>query len=533
MTVEGKKCKLKKLYCQIIQATLLVAGILLILLGITMVFLTPNIINGKIHQRKNIAQGSELYHFWRNPDYNFTSEIFLYSVNNPQQVLNGNKPEVVEIGPYAYKVSLGKNVVGFGDGSVKYQNVHNFTFDINASCTECSLSREIWIPNIVFQKFVEIASNPITSIAQVALASQRPFLKVPAQDVLLNGYEDPYLANICSIPLMDTLCKSVLKVPKKISFLINRSGAQKVIEISTGSSDGSIAAGEVLSWDGLKSLPEHWWNSKQARAINGTDGEFYKPFIKKTDTIYVFAPDLCRSIHLTFEKEIEYKDISAYRFTVKEDLLDPTAPGNEGFCGNDGKRFFSEYEKCLPKGLLDLSRCHDGAPPILFSFPNFLYADKRVKESVIGLNESSVQHDGIIIEIEPKTGTLLRSYIRSQINVAMWKGRGITYGANLSRMRNTITPLYAEYQMVEIGDNSLALLRRMLQMIKVALVLLCFIPIIVGILLITTALFIKLLLKTKVNDKVMEETSNRMTAQVRPLPNNVKSATFRSDNSWT
>ncbi|VDO13021.1 unnamed protein product, partial [Brugia timori] len=232
---------------------------------------------------------------------------------------------------------------------------------------------------------------------------------------------------VCAIPLVDIICKSVLKVPKRIGFLMQRNGAQKIVEVTTGSNDGSGTAGEILSWDGLKSLPADWWNNKEARIINGTDGEFYKPLIKKTDIIYVFAPDLCRSIHLTFEKEIEYKNILAYRFTVKEDLLDPTIPGNEGFCHNNGKTFFSEDEKCSPKGLLDLSHCYNGTPPILFSFPNFLYADKRVKESVIGLSESSIEHDGIAIEVEPQTGTLLRTYIRSQINIGMWKGRGIIY----------------------------------------------------------------------------------------------------------
>lgn len=61
---------------------------------------------------------------------------------------------------------------------------------------------------------------------------------------------------------------------------------------------------------------------------------------------------------------MEYKNILAYRFTVKEDLLDPAVPGNEGFCHNDGKTFFSEDEKCLPKGLLDLSYCYNGIDPI-------------------------------------------------------------------------------------------------------------------------------------------------------------------------
>ncbi|KAL4002602.1 CD36 family protein [Acanthocheilonema viteae] len=523
MTAEGKKCKLKKLHCRIIQTALFVTGIILILFGISMAFLTPKLINTKIYQQKNIMRSNELYHFWKNPDYKFNSEIFVYSVNNTQQVLNGNKPEVIKIGPYAYEVSLEKNIIDFGNDSIKYQNVHNFTFDVNASCAECSLAREIWIPNIVFQKFVEIASNPITSVAQIALTSQQPFLKVSVNDILFNGYRDPYLANICAIPVMDLICKSVLKVPNRIGFLMNRNGAQKVIEISTGSNDGSIAAGEILNWDGLKLLPENWWNSKQARKINGTDGGLYKPFIKKTDIIYVFAPDLCRSIHLTFAEEMEYDGIPAYRFTVKEDLLDPAVPGNEGFCHNDGKAFFSEDEKCLPKGLLDLSHCYNGTPPILFSFPNFLYADKRVKESVIGLNESTVQHDGIIIEIEPQTGTLLRIYIRSQINIAMWKGREIIYSADLSRMKNTIVPLFAEYQIVKIGDNSLALLRKMLLLIKGTFAFLCFIPIFVGILFVIVAIFIELLLKTK----LMEEKSNKVIAQVQPFPNNQKNVSFR------
>ncbi|EJD75031.1 hypothetical protein LOAG_17741 [Loa loa] len=517
MTIKGKKCKLKTIRCRIIQVLLFVIGVILTLFGISMIFLAPHLINTRIYQQKNIARNNELYHLWKNPDYKFNSEIFVYSVKNPHQILDGNKPEMIQIGPYAYEVSLEKNILGFGNGSVKYQNVHNFTFDKNASCAECSLTREIWIPNIVFQKFVEMASNPITTMAQVALTSQQPFLKVSIDDILFKGYEDPYLANVCAIPFVDILCKSILNVPKRIGFLMHRNGAQKVIEITTGNNNGSVVAGEILNWDGLKLLPANWWTSKQAREINGTDGEIYKPFIKKTDIIYVFAPDLCRSIHLTFAKEIEYKNIPAYRFTVKEDLLDSTMPGNEGFCHNNGKIFFSEDEKCFPKGFLDLSHCYNGTPPILFSFPNFLYADRSVKESIIGLNKSSVEHDAIIIEIEPKTGTLLRTYIRSQINIVMWKGRGIIYGTDLSKMRNMIVPLFAEYQIVEIGNDSLALLRKMLLLIKRAFAFLCFIPITTGILFIFIAIFIELLLKTTLINKLMGNYSNKVTVQVQPL----------------
>ena len=30
--------------------------------------------------------------------------------------------------------------------------------------------------------------------------------------------------------------------------------------------------------------------------INGTDGSVYAPYIKKTDVLYIFVPDLCRFV---------------------------------------------------------------------------------------------------------------------------------------------------------------------------------------------------------------------------------------------
>ncbi|VDO30845.1 unnamed protein product [Onchocerca flexuosa] len=452
MTTEGKKCKLRERYCRIAQILLLVAGILLIFFGILMVFLAPYLINSKIRQKKNFAQDSELNYYWENPDYKYRSEIFIYSVNNSHQILSGNKPEMVQIGPYVFGVQVGRNILGYGNRSVKYQSFQSFIFDRNDSCEECSMHRKIIIPNIIFQKFAEISSNPVVS--SIAHSSQ-PFLKVSVDDALFKGYVDPHLASVCTIPLADIICKS-WNVPDKIGFLLHKNGAQRVVEASTGSEDGSIEAGELLSWDGLNLLPENWWNSKHARKINGSDGGLYKPFIKKTDKLYLFAPDICRSIHLTFAEEFVYKDVPAYRFIVKEDLLDPAVPGNEAFCHDDGRIFFSEDEKCLPKGLLDLSHCYNGKPPIVFSLPNFLYADERIKKSVIGLNESSVEHDSITLEIEPRTGTLLRIYIRYQINIAILKSQKMINdfnGTDLSKIRSTIVPLLAEYQVVEIGDG--------------------------------------------------------------------------------
>lgn len=67
------------------------------------------------------------------------------------QILNGSKPKVVAIGPYVYQAQAKKNMLGFGNGTVRYQEVHNFVFNPNISCTECSPRRKVWIPNVVYQ----------------------------------------------------------------------------------------------------------------------------------------------------------------------------------------------------------------------------------------------------------------------------------------------------------------------------------------------------------------------------------------------
>lgn len=60
-----------------------------------------------------------------------------------------------------------------------------------------------------------------------------------------------------------------------------------------------------------------------------------------------------------------------------------------------------------------------------------------------------------------------------------------------------IVPVLAEYQTVEIGDKTLAFLRKMLLYIDLAFIFLCVIPIALGILLIFSIIIIQLIRKVR------------------------------------
>ena len=38
----------------------------------------------------------------------------------------------------------------------------------------------------------------------------------------------------------------------------------------------------------------NFWFSDNANAINGTDGTFYSPYMKRDQSIYSFNPSMCR-----------------------------------------------------------------------------------------------------------------------------------------------------------------------------------------------------------------------------------------------
>ncbi len=54
---------------------------------------------------------------WKNPPASVYRKYYFFDVQNPEEILAGEKPYVVERGPYAYKVS---NLVH----TLNYSNTH-------------------------------------------------------------------------------------------------------------------------------------------------------------------------------------------------------------------------------------------------------------------------------------------------------------------------------------------------------------------------------------------------------------------------
>ncbi|CAG0904878.1 unnamed protein product [Darwinula stevensoni] len=144
--------------------------------------------------------------------------------------------------------------------------------------------------------------------------------------------------------------------------------------------------------------------------INGTSGMVFPPFIDESSVLFIFSAELCRSVYLTYEQDVEFLGVPGLRFIVDLDVLeDPTINlANKCFCLSDGT--------CLKAGVLDVSACL--GVPVVMSAPHFYSgSEEYYNTSVIeGMAPDENNHQ-TFIDIEPLTGIILNAAKKLQVNL--------------------------------------------------------------------------------------------------------------------
>ncbi|KAE9554664.1 hypothetical protein FO519_002151 [Halicephalobus sp. NKZ332] len=447
---------------QIISLALLVLAAIGLIICSVIYFKLDSIIEKNIRSQSYLEPGTVLYEKWTNPKYNMETRIWIYSVKNPDHILNNSKPILKTTGPYVFDQVHRRKVNEFVNSTLSYETISVYNFNENKSCPECFLYNRVWIPNMVYQKFIEAASRPAIKAATAALLVQTPFLEVEVSELLFDGYIDPFLDQVCGLPFVDFVCESLLDLPERIGFFWGKNTSSSGTFVVKSGRENENEIGSIMSWNGQDKLSKNWWRSEKAREVRGTDGSIVHPYIRKDENLTVFVKDLCRSVDLVFKEEVDYKGITAYRYIFPASGLDSSLEENQGYCNDNNKTFYEgQPKRCLPNGLLDLSRCQKGEPPVVFSLPNFLYAPKYVQDSVIGLEKPDPDRDEIQLDFEPRLGSLFRAARRSQVNVAMWKGDGVSIpGVNLSNFHNVIVPVIKIEDYIEMDDTTLEFIKR-------------------------------------------------------------------------
>uniref|UniRef100_A0A8B9JYQ8 Uncharacterized protein n=1 Tax=Astyanax mexicanus TaxID=7994 RepID=A0A8B9JYQ8_ASTMX len=348
-----------------------ITGVILIVTGVALLVagVFQNIINKRLKGEITLTEGSKVFGTWKNPPPPVFMEFFFYNVTNPKEFMEGKKPRVNTMGPYTYRYAV--------MNKLKESN--------------------FWV----------------RSFMSVLMGSLGTMFFTHTVNELLWGFEDP---------LLSRLHKMKPEVDGKFGLMLDKNGSTDGEFVYFTGEQNYLEYGRIDTWKGQKLMS--FWNTNQSNMINGTDGSAFHPFLTKEERLDVFTADLCRSIHMLFEKEVKVKGIPAYRYTPPRAVLasGKNNPENEGFC--------LDPANCLDDGVLNVAVCRKGAP-VIVSFPHFYLGDKKYADAIDGLSPVH-EHHQTYLDLNPTTGVPVRAAKRAQINILLDRVSGFPMTRNLN-----------------------------------------------------------------------------------------------------
>uniref|UniRef100_A0A1I7VSB2 DUF362 domain-containing protein n=1 Tax=Loa loa TaxID=7209 RepID=A0A1I7VSB2_LOALO len=225
------------------------------------------------------------------------------------------------------------------DGNtVYYKSYKQYFYDPDISCATCRNNPELILPNVVALGAVatmmqEKECGPTCRLiidVGLLLMGEYPFRRLRPLNVTFYGYNDPLLS-LANSPIFkflgDKFNNGKPVIPLKIPHLpnlalfyrLNNSNDEDYI-IETGKKDID-SIGMIRTWAGFNLLPLSWWQTMQARMINGT---------------------------AVFSKHSTYKGMKSVEFVVSQEEFDTIDNNYIGFRYRNLEKikYFPEWSPC-------------------------------------------------------------------------------------------------------------------------------------------------------------------------------------------
>ncbi|XP_046496809.1 scavenger receptor class B member 1 isoform X3 [Equus quagga] len=384
------------------------AGLLCAVLGAVMVVMVPSLIKQQVLKNVRIDPSSLSFDMWKQIPVPFYLSVYFFHVLNPNEILQGGKPQVQERGPYVYREFRHKSNITFNDNdTVSFLEYRSFQFQPHKS--RGLESDYIVIPNIlVMSAAMMMEDRPMSLKLMMTLAfttlGERAFMNRTVGEIMW-GYEDPLMN------LINKYFPNMFPFKGKFGLFAELNNSNSgLFTVFTGVKDFSRIH-LVDKWNGLSKVS--FWHSDQCNMINGTAGQMWAPFMSPESSLEFYSPEACRSMKLVYKEAALFEGIPTYRFVAPSTLFanGSVYPPNEGFC------------PCRESGIQNVSTCRFSAP-LFLSHPHFYNADPVLAEAVAGLHPNPEEH-ALFLDIHPVTGIPMNCSVKLQLSLYMKAIRGI------------------------------------------------------------------------------------------------------------
>ncbi|KAF5294271.1 hypothetical protein FQR65_LT10857 [Abscondita terminalis] len=398
----------------------LVVFVLIVVLGF---ILMPIILKSKIKSNLTLKPGGDVRALYSKVPFAIDFKIHIFNITNPKDVANGDTPVLDEIGPYYFeewkeKVELVDNVA---DDELTYKQRITWVFRKDLSAPGLTGEEIVTIghPMMIAMPVLVSREKPAMlnlinkAINAIFRNPEYPFVTAPVMDILFRGVvinctvADFAGKAVCT--QLRTEAKDLEHVSDtifKFSFFGMRNGTidEHTLTVKRGIKK-LHDVGKVVAYDGAKEMSV--WPTKECNQYVGTDSTIFPPFMTREEGVAAYAPDLCRSLIATFDREEDYRGITVNRYVATFGDMST----NEAF-----QCYCPANASCWKQGLHDLTKCV-GAP-IVASMPHFYDADPMYVKMVRGLHPNENDH-GISLIFELMTGTPVSGKKRLQFNLPL------------------------------------------------------------------------------------------------------------------
>ncbi|XP_055688318.1 lysosome membrane protein 2 [Lutzomyia longipalpis] len=347
------------------------------------------------------------FQYWQRPGVVRLTKVYIFNVTNPEGFLNGEKPKLVEVGPFVYREDMEKTNIKFHDNyTVTFQHKKILQFVPELSVDK---NQRIVTPNIPLLT-LSTQSNSLgyflakTISLMLTAAKYKPFIELTV-DELVFGYDDTLVS------LAHKFYPRNKRPMSRMGLLIARNGTLPEISTIYTGHTGMEKFGYLNRINGLDHLP--FWSDPPCRNITASEGSLFPPRdITKSDIVYVYDKDICRTLPLIYRGPVVKDGLDADLYTMPDDVYGDAKSNSNNSC-------FDTEDYAATRGLQNISPCQYGAP-VYISHPHFMESDPTLLDSVDGLSPDKELH-GSYFKIQPKLGVPLEGKIRVQLNLKVEK----------------------------------------------------------------------------------------------------------------
>jgi len=358
-----KSCGMNRNNC--CRNFLLVNTIVLLLQGLFFIIGFEPLFSAILEDKMTIVPTTPAYEVWKKPSIPTTIKFYLFSVRNPKQVENGDKPDLEEVGPFTYREELERvNEEFYDNGTVSYETKKNWFFLCDQSASLESVITTVDVPVLATAEFGR--GNYFMELSNYGMFQTRSglFVNRTARELLFEGSRDPLLD-------VGSLFAKKGGIPMdKFGWFYKRNGttwSDGRVTMATGSRSYS-EVGDIKRWKGSNRTIY----PSTCGDLRGTSAGF-TPVDLDREFVDYFSTDICRPIRFTRENETVVEGVKGTRFVLNAtDTFGNASTNPDNWC----------YNANLPYGVHNSTGCKGGDTTLktFVSLPHFLDADPSFRE---------------------------------------------------------------------------------------------------------------------------------------------------------